>query len=332
MKKGSRKSKKNQKKGVDDKEKNEKYSIKESYTNAMVDLITGKRKLNQIKDEEYLGKETKKYKTKSKDKNEDNDDNSDYNPLFAMNNFNKLSEYMSSDSDDEMDKRVKIQNPGENKKQIKKKKVKVEEKDEKEVKDIPKTEKKIKASKPISKKVPDIQFNDEIKNLKKESINNYNNIKKLDDKYHFINMEYLYELDNDRVIYENNNSEIVIENYKTRKNNITGKETNELKRIKNNIFISINAGDEEIIIFEVEELSLKLIQEIPFPEEDMDDTCLLCTVFNENTFILYNKSEYISFYIYQNQDLKNGKYDFKLIQKEELENKAKIYADSHIIK
>lgn len=330
MKKVSSKSKSSKTKKIDTtkKKKNEDYSIKESYTNMMVDLITGKRDLNQIKDEEYLGKKRKKYKTKSKDKKEDNYDNSDYNPLFAMNNLNKLSGYISSDSDDEMDKRVKIKTSKKGGKKIEEKKTKKE----KEVKDSPKKEKKIKTSGRISKKVPDIQFNDKIKNIKNESINNYNNIKKLDDKYNFINKENLYELDNDRVIYENHNSEIVIENYKTGKKNISGKETNELKRIKNNIFISINACNEEIIIFEVEELNLKIIQEIPIPEKDIEDPFLLCTVFNENTFILYNKSEYTSFYIYQNKNLKNGKYNFKLIQKEELEKKAKIYADSHITK
>ena len=256
------------------------------------------------------------------------DNNSDYNPLYAINNLNQLSGYISSDSDDDRDKRVKIKKTKKNKQQIKKKKAKKEN----EIKDSAKTEKKTKTSKSFPKIIPNIEFNDKIKNIKNVSINNYNNIKKLDDKYHFIKMENIYELDQDRVIYENNDSEIVIENYKTGNKNITGRDTNELKRINNNIFISINACKEEITIFEVEGLNFKVIQEIPFPEKDIDDPLLLCTVFNENTFILYNKSEYTSFYIYKNKNLKNGKYNFKLIQKEQLEKKAKIYADSHISK
>ena len=81
----------------------DKISMKEKYTNMMVDVMTGKRNLNDIKEDEFIRKKRKHSNRSGKNKKEERDDLSetDYNPLYAINNLNKLSDYISSDSEPE---------------------------------------------------------------------------------------------------------------------------------------------------------------------------------------------------------------------------------------
>ncbi len=62
----------------------DKISMKEKYTNMMVDVMTGKRNLNDIKEDEFIRKKRKHSNRSGKNKKEERDDLSetDYNPLY----------------------------------------------------------------------------------------------------------------------------------------------------------------------------------------------------------------------------------------------------------
>ena len=161
----------------------DKISMKEKYTNMMVDVMTGKRNLNDIKEDEFIRKKRKHSNRSGKNKKEERDDLSetDYNPLYAINNLNKLSDYISSDSEPEIEEansgnknnNIKLRKNNSRKKSKKFQKKKIKSGENKK----PKVEKNKSPEKFEPIFLQNCDKNDKLKNTKNiESINYYNTI------------------------------------------------------------------------------------------------------------------------------------------------------------
>jgi hypothetical protein len=312
----------------------DKISMKEKYTNMMVDVMTGKRNLNDIKEDEFIRKKRKHSNRSGKNKKEERDDLSetDYNPLYAINNLNKLSDYISSDSEPEIEEansgnknnniKLRKNNSRKKSKKIQKKKIKSGENKK------PKVEKNKSPEKFEPIFLQNCDKNDKLKNTKNiESINYYNKRIKMNNKYNFVDKNIFYEIDSDKIIYQDDN-ELVYLNIKSGKKKKF--KSQDLRKIKDNYFVSTENFDRnKITILEIKNDDIKVIQEIPFPKE-IEFENLLITVFNEETLLFYTKSEDTSIYVYKKNKTNNNSLIYKLYQKISLEEEAHIYADTRI--
>ena len=161
----------------------DKISMKEKYTNMMVDVMTGKRNLNDIKEDEFIRKKRKHSNRSGKNKKEERDvlSETDYNRLYAINNLNKLSDYISSDSEPEIEEansgnknnNIKLRKNNSRKKSKKFQKKKIKSGENKK----PKVEKNKSPEKFEPIFLQNFDKNDKLKNTKNiESINYYNTI------------------------------------------------------------------------------------------------------------------------------------------------------------
>ena len=269
----------------------------------MVDVMTGKRNLNDIKEDEFIRKKRKHSNRSGKNKKEERDDLSetDYNPLYAINNLNKLSDYISSDSEPEIEEansgnknnNIKLRKNNSRKKSKKFQKKKIKSGENKK----PKVEKNKTPEKFVPIFLQNCDKNDKLKNTKNiESINYYNKRIKMNNKYNFVDKNIFYEIDSDKIIYQDDN-ELVFLNIKSGKKKKF--KSQELRKIKDNYFVSTENFDRnKITILEIKNDDIKVIQEIPFPKE-IEFENLLITVFNEETLLFYTKSEDTSIYVYK---------------------------------